>query len=132
MRFCKTNSFCKWPLERMNINLLLSLPFLFDYHVLCYCLFVYLIKLAGKQMHVQKLWNTIYAINIIITIKSCQIWSKLTIKTTEWRHSGIFIVNFVLISTPFSSVSFVDFKRVNVCLIVIHQIWSVLFDTKGI
>ena len=39
--------------------------------------------------------------------------SKLTIKTPQqrqWRHSGVFIVNFV---TPGSSVSIVDVKPVN-------------------
>ena len=50
------------------------------------------------------------------TRKSWKICSKLTIKTPElrqWRHSGVFIVNFKHF-TPFSSVSIVDFEQVNV------------------
>ena len=38
------------------------------------------------------------------TIKRCEIYSKLTIKTLEWRHwrrSGVFIVNFEHISHLF-------------------------------
>ena len=34
----------------------------------------------------------------------------------QWRRSGVFIVNFGYIFTPFSSVSMVDFELVNVNL----------------
>ena len=46
----------------------------------------------------------------------CGICSTLTIKTQkrcQWRHSGIFIVNFEHISTPCSSVSIVNFEQEN-------------------
>ena len=42
-------------------------------------------------------------------------YSELTLKTPEprqWRHSGVFIVNFEHF-TPFFSVSIVDFEQVN-------------------
>ena len=45
-----------------------------------------------------------------------KICSKLTIKTPErrqWRHSGVFIVNFEHIFTPCSSVSSVNFEQVD-------------------
>ena len=43
---------------------------------------------------------------------------SLPVKTTnwhQWRHSGVFIVNFEHISPLFSSVSIVEFEQVNVC-----------------
>ena len=48
--------------------------------------------------------------------KTCEICSKLTIKTQERGHlrSGIFIVNFEHISHLFLGVSIVDFEQVNV------------------
>ena len=48
--------------------------------------------------------------------KRCEVCSKLTIKTPErrqWRHSGVFIVNFEHTSS-FSNVSIVYFEKVNV------------------
>ena len=48
------------------------------------------------------------------TRKKYEIYSKLTLKTPERRLSGVFIVNFEPISTPFSSVSIIDFEQVNV------------------
>ena len=51
------------------------------------------------------------------TGKRSEICSKLTIKTLErrqWRHSGVFIVNFEDISHLFFSVSIVDFEQANV------------------
>ena len=54
------------------------------------------------------------------TRKRCGICSKLTIKTPErrqWRSSGVFIVNLEH-STPFSSVSIVDFEQVNICWVI--------------
>ena len=50
--------------------------------------------------------------------------SKLTIDTIEqgtrnaWRRSGVFIVNLFTYFTPCSSVSFINFDRVNACLIL--------------
>ena len=35
-----------------------------------------------------------------------------------WRNSGVFIVNFYKYSTPFSSVSIVDFEQVNVRYVI--------------
>ena len=65
-----------------------------------------------------------YPVNIYLlkvsnrnTRKRCEIWSKLTIKTPERRHSrrsGVSFVNFEHIFTSFSSVSIVDFEQVNV------------------
>ena len=43
----------------------------------------------------------------------CEICSKLTIKTPERRRSGVFIVNFEHISHLVSSVSIVNFEKVN-------------------
>ena len=46
----------------------------------------------------------------------CEVCSKLTRKTPEqrqWRHSGVFIVNFENISHFFSGVSIVNFEQVN-------------------
>ena len=46
----------------------------------------------------------------------CEVCSKLTIKTPErphWRPSGVFIVNFEHIYTSCSSVSVVNFEKVN-------------------
>ena len=53
------------------------------------------------------------------TKKTCEICSKLTIKTPEWRYlrhsssSGVFIVNFEHIHT-FPGVFIIDFEQVNV------------------
>ena len=47
----------------------------------------------------------------------CETCSKLTIKTPERRQrrrSGVFIVNFEHIFTPFPSFFIVDFEQVNV------------------
>ena len=49
------------------------------------------------------------------TRKRYEICSKLTINTPErhiWRRSGVFFVNFELISHLFSSVYIVSFKQV--------------------
>ena len=50
--------------------------------------------------------------------KRCEICSKFTIKKPgrrQWRHSGVFVVNFKHISfTPFSSVSIDHFEQVNI------------------
>ena len=46
------------------------------------------------------------------TIKSCKICSKLTIRTPEWPHSGVFTVNFEHKVIPFPSVPVVDFEHV--------------------
>ena len=49
---------------------------------------------------------------------------KLTIDTIEqgtrnaWRRSGVFIVNLFTYFTPCSSVTFINFDRVNACLIL--------------
>ena len=51
------------------------------------------------------------------TRKRCEICSKFTIKTPEWRHwrrFAVFIVNFEHILVPFSIVSLVDFEEVNI------------------
>ena len=55
--------------------------------------------------------NLLYSANIYLlkvsnrnTRKRCEIWPKLTIKTSEWRHwrrSGVFIVRFEHISCLF-------------------------------
>ena len=50
----------------------------------------------------------------IETLEKSEICSKLTIKIPERRRSGVFIVNFEHIFTPFSSVSIIDFEIVNV------------------
>ena len=47
----------------------------------------------------------------------CEICSKLVIKTPErrdWRHSGVFIVNFEHIFTLCSSIYIVNLEQVNV------------------
>ena len=41
------------------------------------------------------------------TRKSCELYSKLTIRTPEWLHSGVLIVNFEHKFIPFPSVSVV-------------------------
>ena len=56
-------------------------------------------------------------VNSSNTRKRWEICSKLTIKTME-RRSTVFIGNYF---TPFSSVSFVDFKQVSVCLVPPYQ-----------
>ena len=60
-----------------------------------------------------------YSFNVInrSTRKSCEIGSKLTIKTPEqrqYRRSGVFIVNFEHILHLFSNASIVDFEQLNV------------------
>ena len=50
----------------------------------------------------------------------CQICSKLTIKTTECRRSGVFIVNFERISHLFLVFSIIDIEQVNVCWVVYY------------
>ena len=48
--------------------------------------------------------------------KICEIFSELTIKTTErrhWRRSGVFIVNFEHVSHLFTA-SIFDFEQLNV------------------
>ena len=96
-------------------------------------------SLRPVQSHHQKLGcsrhfpagNYMFKVNIRNTRASCEICSKLAIKTLErrqWRHSGVFIVNFnsehifhlnlFLLSTlnifhTFFSVSYVDFEQVN-------------------
>ena len=60
----------------------------------------------------------LFKINNRNTIKWCEIYSKLKIKTPErrqWRRPGVFIVNYEHISHIFSSVFIVDFEQVNVC-----------------
>ena len=55
------------------------------------------------------------------TRKRCEICSKSTIKTPEWRQwrrYSVFIVNFEHISPPFSSFSIVDFEQVNISWVV--------------
>ena len=56
----------------------------------------------------------------MLTIKTlstrCEICSELTIKTTErhqWRHSGVFVVNFEHVSHLVLSVFIVNFEQVN-------------------
>ena len=59
----------------------------------------------------------LFKVNNRNTRKRCKIYSKSRIKTPErrqWRHSGVFIVNFEQIFASFSSVSIADFERVNV------------------
>ena len=51
----------------------------------------------------------------ISTRKRFEICSKLTCSNVHWRRSSVFIANFELISYFFSSVSIVDFEKVNVC-----------------
>ena len=43
------------------------------------------------------------------TRKKCKICSKLTVKTRQWRRSGVFIVNFEHILHLFLVFFFVDF-----------------------
>ena len=38
---------------------------------------------------------------------------KVNNKSTEWRHSGVFIVKLRTYFTPFSSISIIDFEQVN-------------------
>ena len=54
-----------------------------------------------------------FKVNNRNTRKSCEICSKLTIKTPERRRSGVFMLTLNIIHT-FFSVSIVDFKQVNV------------------
>ena len=61
--------------------------------------------------------------------KWCEICSKLTINTPErrqWRHPGVFIVNFEHISHFFSTVSIVDFEQANVCWDNILELCNIL------
>ena len=61
--------------------------------------------------------------------KRCEIFSKLTIKTPEWRQwccCGHFIVDFENTLHLFSSVFIVEFGQVNVCSILI-----MVFSNKG-
>ena len=60
--------------------------------------------------------NYMFKVNNRNTRTRCEICSKLTTKTPErrqWRHSGVFIVNFEHIFTLSSSVSIVNFEPVN-------------------
>ena len=59
--------------------------------------------------------NNMFKVNDRNTKTRCEICSKLTIKTPEWRRwhrSGVFIVSFEHISLC-SSVSIVNFEQVN-------------------
>ena len=62
----------------------------------------------------------------------CQICSKLTIKTTECRRSGVFIVNFERISHLFLVFSIIDIEQVNVCWVVYYLHSSFLDPCFGI
>ena len=60
--------------------------------------------------------NYMFKVNNRTTRTRCEISSKLTIKTPErrqWRHSGVFIINFEQFFTPCSSVSIVKFEHAN-------------------
>ena len=86
--------------------------------------------LPSRQLHVQ--------VNSRNTRRRCEICSKLTIKTPErgrWYCSGVFIVNFVTYFTPFSSVSIVNFERVNAGRVSNSDLkWDVPFkwETQGL
>ena len=57
-----------------------------------------------------------FKVNNRNTRTTCEICSKLTIKTPEqhhWRRSGVFIVNYGTYFTPYSSVSIINFEQVN-------------------
>ena len=62
-----------------------------------------------------------FKVNNRDTRTRCKMCSKLTIKTSERRHSGVFIVNFEHILIPCSSVSIVNFEQVNAG-------WEVTFE----
>ena len=54
-------------------------------------------KVCGSKFHDSTLQNGITFLRLplpIITFQCCEIYSKLTTKTPEWRRSGVFIVNF--------------------------------------
>ena len=54
-----------------------------------------------KELSINTSGNYKFKVNNRNFRTSCEIWSKLTIKTSEWRHwrrSGVFIVNFEHIS----------------------------------
>ena len=60
--------------------------------------------------------------------KRCEMYSKLSLETPEWRHwrrSGVFIVNFEHI--PHSSVTIVDWELVFVYLIKCKESYSQVF-----
>ena len=54
-------------------------------------------KVCGSKFHDSTLQNGITFLRLplpVITFQCCEIYSKLTTKTPEWRRSGVFIVNF--------------------------------------
>ena len=78
----------------------------FRYWILRFVIFVSCLIPAGNYM---------FKVNNRNTKKRCEICSKLPIKASErrqWRRSGVFIVNFKLISHLFSSVSIVNLEQV--------------------
>ena len=66
--------------------------------------------------------STAFKVNNRNTRTTCEICSKLTIKTPErrqWRRSSIFIINCKHIS---SFVLIVDFEQTNVCFVHIEKV----------
>ena len=72
--------------------------------------------------------NYLLKVNNRNTRTRFEIYSKLTIKTPErreWRHSGVFIVNFEYIFTSCSSVSIIKFDHIIAGSILIRSVISV-------
>ena len=66
----------------------------------------------------------LFKVNSRNTRKNCEICSKLIINTParrHWRRSSVFIVKFWTCFTPFSCVSIVEFKQVNVCCVFLDN-----------
>ena len=64
------------------------------------------------------------------TRKSCEICSKLMIKTERrrWRCPEVFIVNFEPQFTLFASVSIANFEKVNVCWLSIYWMITRVYE----
>ena len=76
----------------------------------------------------------LFKVNNINTRRTCEICSKLTIKTpqqNQFRRSGVFIFNCEYISHLYllSSVSIVDFEQVNVSCDIYNDIFYNMFTT---
>ena len=97
-------------------------------------LLLFWVMLNKASAHLFILGNNIYTrknsptniyllkLNNINTRNTCEICSKLTIKTSQRRSNNVFIVNYEHISNLFLVFPTVDFKQVNVCWVSLYQL----------
>ena len=97
-------------------------------------LLLFWVMLNKASAHLFILGNNIYTrknsptniyllkLNNINTRNTCEICSKLTIKTSQRRSNNVFIVNYEHISNLFLVFPTVDFKQVNVCRVSLYQL----------